>query len=380
MKTFEKIIAAITTILAFATVLFEILRKVSLYLAIASILLIFLTFVLIFYYKQVKKRRKLKIYRVLFIMISIGFVINAIYYVRTIQRHQLVEKNLAKFESKLQTYRWIAYEPINFDRLANKIYIPEDDLKTELDTLLKNGFKGIITFSNEGSLNNIPEIAKKLDSSICVIMGVMDVENKGLLDSAIKVSKYVDAYCVGHMFTDQGINQDSLIEAIKTIRNKTNKPVSTTLRPNGYKCFPDISAEIDWFFPDVHANWYNEDSIEVIIDQTKAIIGDIENLRLLFPNKPFLLKMISFPSNASTNKQYKFFYKITEYSKTCMTFPERVYPSFFSAYDLKWKSTKNYYNKFESQLGLFDSFKVAKTTLINGKKVKVIEGLQWTRK
>ena len=71
-----------------------------------------------------------------------------------------------------------------------------DSMRKELNWIKNGGFKGIITFSSNGTLSNIPELAK--EEGLSVIMGVWDPNNKYEVKMAIIKKHYVDAYCVGH--------------------------------------------------------------------------------------------------------------------------------------------------------------------------------------
>ncbi len=311
-------------------------------------------------------------------IMSIPFAMNSC---KTKRQNDLMNN----FEVKMQYCRWMAYEPIHFNPYhKNPAFGSINDIKSELSLLFQNGCTGIITFGTDSILSEIPRISRALrGDSVGVIMGITDVRDMKCLNKAIEQSAYVDAYCVGHMFTDYAISENDVLFAINYIKRNTDKPVTTTLRPLGYKSFIKISSLIDWFFPDIHGNWYANPTSEKIFQQTKEFIDQIKDLQNIYPNKPFLLKMISYPSaeveNASVETQYNFFRLIVEYTESNMEFPDRIYPSYFSGFDLPWKTQKMHWPPGERYLGFFDTLKNPKYFIKENNKVTVISALDWSR-
>jgi hypothetical protein len=311
-----------------------------------------------------------------------GLLILNINYGIKYQKNKILTESINDFEVKLQSLKWIAYEPINFNPYTNN-FGTIDNIKTELNTLFNHNCTGIITFGIDSILRDIPRIARELKGdSIGIIMGIINVNDKKELEIAIREAPYVDAYCVGHMFTDYSITKKDIINALNYIRKNTNKPVTTTLRPNGYMVFPEISKNVDWFFPDIHGNWYSKACSKTIFQQSKLYIEELKHVQKTYPNKPILLKMISFPSaeveNATTGEQYNFFRLIIEHTESSMSFPDRMYPSFFSAFDLSWKTPEKNWPLGERFVGFFDTLGMSKTVFKND-SIKVVEALYWSR-
>lgn len=289
--------------------------------------------------------------------ISIGLAISLGIF-QIIQHQDLTKKELfmSKFEKKLATLRWIAYEPISYDP-NKRVYGTEQDISQELDILLKKGFNGLITFSSDGLCGHIPHIAKNLGFE-GIIMGITNVRDSVEVNAAILASSYVDAYCVGQMFTERDYYEDEVLNCMRIVAKKTKLPVSTTLRPNGYEAYPRIAEVVDWFFPDIHVDWYFRADAEMAFAQTKQLIEKISQFRInKYPKKPLLLKMICFPSagvdNATEEEQARFYRLLITYIQSSMDFPEKIYPSYFSAFDIAWKTEENGWAPGERFLGLF---------------------------
>ena len=288
---------------------------------------------------------------------------------------------IATFEKTLATGLWIAYEPSAFDPYE-KEYPSIKDIRRELKILANDGFDSIITFSSPESLASIPKIAKELGFK-AVIMGITHILDKQELTSAISMSDYVDAYCVGHMFSDYPYSEAEVVNALDIVKQSTGLPVSTTLRPNGYLVFPIVSNTVDFFFPDIHANWYADGRASSAFEATKNFVVEVRKLQGRYPGKPILLKQISIPSNevpgSSTEQQYHFYRQVVEYVESSMLFPERVYPSYFSAFDLPWKSPERGWPPGERYLGLYEATGDCKSAMIEGKQTRVVEALRWSR-
>ncbi|NEP61882.1 MAG: hypothetical protein F6K31_33860 [Symploca sp. SIO2G7] len=372
-------LGAIIIVIGGVSALWEKLYEISPYLPI------WLIWFLIFYGLSIAHRfRTVRHYLTLLILVVIvGFLMlgHQIHNGILLRSH---ERAIERFEQELRSNRWITYEPTTMNPYQN-FYGTIDDIKTELHTLSKASFSGIITFSSEGTLAQIPKEADNLQIP-GMIMGVINPTDKEELALAIKAKEYVDAYCIGHMFTDyRDYSKHDILKAIKKIRRETNLPVTTTLRTNGYLAYPEITREIDWFFPDIHGNWYEEnlDSTQVF-EQSKELIDEVGALQKRYPNKPILLKMISFPSSdieeSTVAQQYTFFKSIVEYVESSVKFPERVYASYFSAFDISWKTQDRGWPVGEQFVGFFDQsgspkqFKNA-----DGQVIDVYQALNWSR-
>ena len=338
-------------------------------------------YVITFIFKRRKIKSNRKSHKVSIIFLIISAISLLIFQLTSYLNVKERQANMAYFESKLKTLRWILYEPIAYDP-DSKYYGSKEDIHIELEVLFNAGFNGVITIESGGLMSNIPKIAKEI-GFLGVIMGIFKITDPIEIRAAIKASPHVDAYCVGNMFTDCPYGEIDVLHVMKKITRKTNLPISTTLRPIGYRVFPQISKYIDWFFPDIHGNWYTKASAIEIINQTKNFINEIMVLQAQYPDKPCLLKFISFPSaeveNASTLEQYKFYRLLVEYVESSMDFPERVYPSYFSAFDISWKIPERGFPKGERHLGFFNKDRKAKTVIIEGKKIRTVEALFWRR-
>jgi exo-beta-1,3-glucanase (GH17 family) len=371
----------VTAIGAFLGILvaFITLLKTSPILAYTIAWFIALFFILLFPYHGGKKWRALR--RTLIIILSALAPSIVIYQIILQKSENNFRQTMALFEQKLSSLNWIAYEPTTYDPYK-EIFPTDQEIDKEIATLKEAGFNGIITFSSQQSLCRIPRIAKS-QGFAGVIMGIMDIMNNAEIQNALQAQSYVDAYCVGQMFTDYGVSIYEILNKIDIFKKKSSKPISTTLRPNGYKVFPEIGKNIDWIFPDIHGNWYTKATANDILKQTQTFVSEVSELQVLYPSKPILLKMISFPTSevpgASPEEQYNFYRILTEYVKSSMEFPERVYPSYFAAFDNIWKTPERGWPLGERHVGFFNCNGKCKEANIDGKTVCSFTALSWTR-
>lgn len=376
LERIAKVVSAIVGIL----VAIEILGKISPLLAY-SVSWFLVLCLIIFWFPRHGRKIWQVVRRILLIILLALAPCLFIYQIILHKSAARFQQTMASFEQNLSSLIWIGYEPAQYDPYE-KHFPTDQEIEKELSALNDAGFTGIITFSSQESLSRIPQIAIN-QGFYGVIMGILDITNTFEIQKALLARPYVDAYCVGHMFTDHGFTVYEILETIDFFRNKTKRPVSTTLRPNGYKVFPEISKTIDWFFPDIHGNWYAKASAIDILKQTRAFVRDVSELQVLYPNKPILLKMISFPTSevpgASPEEQYRFYRAHTEYVKSSMEFPERVYPSYFSGFDLLWKTPERGWPPGERYVGFFHGNGTPKLANVNGKTVCSFHALKWSR-
>jgi hypothetical protein len=94
---------------------------------------------------------------------------------------------LGEFEKSLAGRRWIAYEPVGYDPYTGR-FPAHAELVDELRVLKSAGFDGLITFGAQGSLGELPRIAKEQVGFRAVIMGIARVTEAAELAAAVAQS------------------------------------------------------------------------------------------------------------------------------------------------------------------------------------------------
>jgi exo-beta-1,3-glucanase (GH17 family) len=279
-------------------------------------------------------------------------------------------------------HRWITYEPIGFDPyLSQQPNI--EAVNQELEWIRLAGFDGIITFTSQGNMAVVPELAKK--KRLFVIMGVWDPRDAREVALAISKRQYVDAYSVGHNNLNNLYSYSELARAIRHIRFITKRPVSTTEKIERYLS-PVLDRELlkisDWLFPDAHVSIKRGQTGTFDFDVEPRRDGQeiLDRAQLLtrLPErhgKPIMLKMVTYPTSgiakASQEEQAAFFTTIFNNSRDAMPdLPGDVAVSVHSAFDIRWKLATRwpFYEPWEASTGLLDD---------RGRPHSAVREIQW---
>jgi len=274
------------------------------------------------------------------------------------------DKTNAEAHALMHERRFVAYDPLEFDPTAGKMPTDEElerDLKQLHDEAL---FDGVITFGSDGSLQNIPRIAKDKANFKKVIMGIYIAPNddevrKQQTANAIAQRQWVDGYCLGHN-PPPSITLADLAKWMAELRKATGKPVTCTFPLENYL---DERGERlreigDWYFPDVHGSWRFGATRAQLVEEFRTSLRDVAKLP---KDKPVLCKMVSMPSakgeGLSEQAQHDFFVSICRDTVP----PFGVYLSFFAGYDIPWKAQHpEIWSPAEEHVGLFTAERRAK--------------------
>lgn len=254
-------------------------------------------------------------------------------------------------------YIWITYEPSDFD--PNTGQEPSlESIERELGWISEADFTGIITFTSRGVFSAIPELASR--EGLAVIMGVWDPNDKGEVDAAISKREYVVGYTVGHNHLndrDGGYSFEQLNTAMKRIRSKTGRPVSTTARRGAYSRDKRLLTVGDWVFPDAHVR-IQGDNLDLPADALRDVDLTIEMAKDIAEqeergNIPILLNLVTYAvggvSNATQLEQAAFFAAIFE-ARIDDSLPAIAV---HSSFDTPWKTGRFFYD-WDPFTGLFE--------------------------
>ncbi|MCC6612721.1 MAG: TIR domain-containing protein [Anaerolineae bacterium] len=249
------------------------------------------------------------------------------------------------------SHRWITYDPLEYD----PAFAPEPDpakMATELQWIRNAGFDGIITFTMRGAFAQIPQLAH--EAGLSVIAGVWDPKDANEIRLAIAARDYVDAYAVGHNGLDRYYGMRELQDAIRQIRYRTHRPVTTTEKAGRYLVDPALFALGDWVFPDVHVSVQDASGDGFLADALRDSSSTVETARLLaqqpaLNGRPILLKMVTYPSggiaNASEFEQASYYAAILDDRRSVLpNLPNNVWLSVHSAFDTPWKRAWPFYD------------------------------------
>jgi exo-beta-1,3-glucanase (GH17 family) len=163
------------------------------------------------------------------------------------------------FFTALTTYRyWIDYAPSYSSPTDPYNSNPSDaHITSDLNALHSEGWRGLVTYTLQGTYADIPKIAKAVGFQ-WVVAGVYDPTNptEVAAASAPNVLQYTDAYVVGNEgLTDGRYTYSALTAAISTVQQTTGKPVSTSEPGGAYYTGSPYAQQLlslgDWLFPNI---------------------------------------------------------------------------------------------------------------------------------
>jgi exo-beta-1,3-glucanase (GH17 family) len=229
---------------------------------------------------------------------------------------------------------WAAYAPTLFNP-NNGTFPSDESMREDLKSLYAEGFRGIVTYASDGTLNHIPRLARDLGFKL-VYMGIYCPLSPSEVAAALAESTYVDGYVVGN----EGLGDNRVYCAYDTtqlqatmewLRQSSGKPVSTSEQVDDYLQGPWsvwLLDRSDWVFPNVHPYWAgltNPDSaVAWTIDKYEAVQQRTA--------KPVTIKETGLPSagraSCSEQRQSEFYERL---SSTSIPFFH------FEAFDQPWK-------------------------------------------
>jgi exo-beta-1,3-glucanase (GH17 family) len=198
--------------------------------------------------------------------------------------------------------------------------------------LRKARFTGLVTYSAAGVLGkDLPVIAKSLGFER-IIVGIWDPENQNEITNAIALSDnpIVLGFCVGNEGLDKRYVISDLSIIIKNLKEKTQKPVTTTEEIHDYHN-KDLIQLGDWVFPNAHPYFQNIFDPKIASIWTENVYKDIINRS----DKFVLFKEVGFPTLGDENGLMSEDIQDKYYQYLEKTHIQFVY---FEAFDQPWKT------------------------------------------
>ena len=270
--------------------------------------------------------------------------------------------SLAPVLGALTTYRyWVDYAP-SYNSSGDP-YNPnptDAQIKADLTNLYQEGFRGLVTYTLQGSYADIPKIARSVGFQ-WVIAGVYDPTNATEVQAAASpnVLPYTDAFVVGNEgLMDRRYTYTQLTTAIDQVKQMTGKPV-TTSEPGGAYYTPNgaaapYAAQLlgtgDWLFPNIdYFLWAGQPSTPQFMWTNVSFAYQFMLANQTTPG-PVVAKEIAYPSagglQASDANQISWYH---DYAAANLVAGKPFYFVYFEAYDQPWKSSIDAY---EPHLGL----------------------------
>jgi hypothetical protein len=198
---------------------------------------------------------------------------------------------------------WIGYDPSDFHPVENPN--PSDaSIHSDLREIRNAGFTGIVTFSSRGTLARIPAIAKQ--EGLATIMGVWDPMDNAELDNATRQRDFVVGYSIGQgrVEAPNSYHYEDLERAIPLVRNRTNRPVTTSEQVRMYRDNPRLDRMGDWIFPSCSLSFAKSVSQVSQVQPDVSLDRDVDEFMKYAQEiaavakrwrKPLALKMVAYP-------------------------------------------------------------------------------------
>lgn len=239
------------------------------------------------------------------------------------------DENLKSLLAKLDSLTWVAYAPTHFDPPSGRFPDAEsirEDLVTLRDCRLR--FRGLITYAADGTLAQIPGIARDLGFE-GVIMGIWSPHSAVEWQAAIGAAAAVDGYCIGNEQLGVLYTLAELDSAIDSLREITQKPVTTTEEIGDYRG-QDLLRLGDFLFPNAHPFWSGVQEPVAAADWTRQAYEDLSRRTI---DRKVFFKEVGLPTAGApeTSEENQALY----YERLAQT---AVRFTYFEAFDQPWKT------------------------------------------
>ena len=280
--------------------------------------------------------------------------------VEGLEQRQVLSTGASPVFTALTTNRyWIDYAP-SYDSASSPYEANPTDarIKSDLQTLYGEGWRGLVTYTIAGSYANIPKIAKGIGFDY-VIAGIYDPKSSTELAAASSpdVLNNTDAYVVGNEGIQDGrYTFSELASAIAQVQGSTNKPVTTSEPGGQYYTGSTYSTQLlstgDWLFPNIdYFLWNNQPSTPDAMWNNVSFFYDFA-VRNNKTQGPVVAKEVFFPTDggagASESLQVDWYRK----ASTSLVNGSPFYFVWGEAFDQPWKNPGNGFDTYEPHMGL----------------------------
>jgi exo-beta-1,3-glucanase (GH17 family) len=224
---------------------------------------------------------------------------------------------------------WVAYSPTEYNPDVGK-YPLKSIMREDLRVLNEAGFQGIITYGANGTLDDIPQLAKEA-GFVQVLMGIWDPLDNNEVAAATEAAPYVDGYLVGNEGIGNGrYSLDDVRAVIDNLRAVTGKPVTTSERIDAYSS-DELLTLGDWVSPIVHPYWFEWKQANYAAEWTVEQYDDLRSE--LPPDRPLQFKEVGLPTAgdvAVSEEAQAEYYQALQATEVVFVY--------FEAFDQFWKA------------------------------------------
>ena len=253
--------------------------------------------------------------------------------------------------------RWLAFAPTNFNPNLG-IFPSIATIQADLEVAFSHGFDAIITFASDGTLMEIPRIAREVGfRGVHMGLFMFDEAQRSIeITNAKAAAQFVDGYLVGN----EGLigcggsfySADTLLATMEDLRATTGKPVTTSEQIedylNGGGCLGGfLRTKGDWLAPIIHP--FNNGKR----DPATGVAFTVDRLQTLdgLTEKPVCAKETGWPTGgdpAATEENQESYFVQLKLEAVCY--------AYFEYADLPWKQG----SPWERFWGLFNEDRTPK--------------------
>ena len=192
----------------------------------------------------------------------------------------------------------------------------ENELRSSLQLLYNEGWRGLVTYSLDGTLREAPRIAKEVGFD-AVIAGLFWFDEAQLArerSAALAELAYIDGFVVGNEGLATGrYSRERLDDEVLRLQAETDRPVSTSEPAQVYIDDPTLLAVGDWAFPNIHP-WFA--NIRTIPEAVEFVESQYRQLQELSSDRTVITKEAWWPTSggvgASVENQVEFFRQLAD--------------------------------------------------------------------
>ncbi|GGJ20869.1 glycosyltransferase family 2 protein [Pseudomonas avellanae] len=199
----------------------------------------------------------------------------------------------------------VAYAPFRPGQSPYKQIFPTRDQIREDLLLLRSMTRNIRTYSVEGTLMHIPELAEALGMNVTLGVWITEDETHNIeeINAGIELAnRYssVQRLVLGNevLFRDD-VPIDLLIHYLQTARRAVNVPVSTSEIWTQWYETPELVRHVDFIAAHILPFWEGVSAL----DASVIVLAHANELRARFPDKPLILSEIGWPSRAIAKRR-----------------------------------------------------------------------------
>ncbi|RMO71659.1 Glycosyl transferase protein [Pseudomonas syringae pv. primulae] len=218
---------------------------------------------------------------------------------------QLFQSRLTEVPDWPANISGFSYAPFRPDqRPGSHLYPTREQIKEDL-LLIKPFTQKIRTYSVEGTLAYIPEIAEELGMSVTLGVWISpdEVRNTQELNTAIEITNRctnVQRLIVGNEVLYRGdISPDQLIEHIETARRHINVPVGTSETWMQWLEAPELAEHSDFIAAHILPFWERSTAATA----ASTVIAQAQQLQRQYPDKLLILSEVGWPSKGNATRR-----------------------------------------------------------------------------